>query len=242
MRKYERAGRGDVTRFPARWIQQLILHGIAGLVLSVAGGASATPVISEVLYDAVGIDNGFSFVEIYGAPGVVLDGLSLEGVNGSNGAVGPIISLSGVIPEDGVFVVADVNGDGVTMVINADQLANFDFQNGPDSIVLKDGGVVIDALGYGVFSAGEVFAGEGAPAADAPAGSSLARLFADLDQNDNSLDFSPLGVPTPGEVTLLPVPEPDSALLMMLGLLALSSRLRPASTHATRKNHSGRFD
>ena len=58
---------------------------------------------------------------------------------------------------------------------------NFDFQNGPDSILLVDGEVVLDAIGYGVFAPDEFFAGEGSPAPDAPAGSSLARVFADLD-------------------------------------------------------------
>jgi hypothetical protein len=141
--------------------------------------------------------------------------------------VGPIIALSGVIPADGVFVVADMNGDGETSVINVDQLTNLDFQNGPDSIVLIDGVVVIDAVGYGVFSAGEVFAGEGAPAVDPPAGSSLARQFANQDQNDNSLDFTEIGTPTPGEVQLLLIPEPSSGLLTALGLLALGLRRRP---------------
>ena len=60
------------------------------LLLAVAPqGASAATLISEVFYDAVGSDNGLSFVELYGAPGSSLDGLFLEGINGSNGAAGP---------------------------------------------------------------------------------------------------------------------------------------------------------
>lgn len=217
------------TGFQTVWIRRLIHYGIAALALCGARGASATPVISEVYYDAVGSDNGQSFVEIYGIAGSILDDLTLEGVNGSNGVVGPTISLSGIFPTDGVFVVADLDGEGLTWVANADQLANFDFQNGPDSIVLLSGGVVIDAVGYGVFSVGEVFAGEGTPAADAPAGSSLARQFADLDQDDNSLDFVVLGTPTPGTVELMPVPEPGSGLLTMLGLIGIGVRRRRSS-------------
>ena len=85
-----------------------------------------------------------------------------------------------MIPNDGVFVVADMDADGLTSVVDVDLLANFDFQNGPDSIVLMDMGTAIDSVGYGIFAPGEIFAGEGTPAADAPAGSSLAREFAEV--------------------------------------------------------------
>jgi len=196
------------------------------LYLFSAANAFATPVISEALYDAVGSDNGQSFVEIYGVAGTVLDGLTLEGVNGANGAVGPILALSGVIPVDGVFVVADIDGEGATLVTNADQLANFDFQNGPDSIVLMNGAVTLDALGYGVFGVGEIFAGEGSAALDAPAGSSLVRAYADVDTDDNALDFIVLGTPTPGVVTLLGVPEPGSGVLAAIGLIGLATGRR----------------
>ncbi len=194
----------------------------AGLLAGVALPAAATPLLSEVFYDAVGADNGLSFVELYGAPGSVLDGLQLEGVNGGDGAIGPSLALSGAIPADGLFVVADDLGDGTTSVPGADLVLNFDFQNGPDSIVLRAGTQVLDAVGYGVFAAGEVFAGEGSPALDAPAGSSLARRFANVDTGDNALDFLVLDVPTPGAATLAAVPEPASALLIAVGLVALA--------------------
>lgn len=206
----------------------LVGWGVLGLVgwslFGPASVAQATPVISEVFYDAVGSDDAQSFVEIYGTSGTVLDGLTLEGINGSNGAVGPVIALSGVIPVDGIFVVADMDADGLTLVANADLLANFDFQNGPDSIVLMDGSTVLDAVGYGDFDPAEIFAGEGNSAADAPAGSSLARLYADLDQDDNATDFVVLGTPTPGSVDLMPVPEPGSGPLAMVGLVAMAMR------------------
>lgn len=207
------------TRFAAR-------AALVACALLLPLPALATPVISELYYDAVGSDNGQSFVEIYGVAGTSLDGLTLEGVNGSNGAVGPVIELAGVIPGDGVFVVADLDGAG-TSVSHFDLLANFDFQNGPDSVVLRDGATVLDAVGYGVFDVGEIFAGEGSAAPDTPAGSSLARLFADLDQDNNALDFIVLGTPTPGEVELQAIPEPGSGLLGALGLAILGAKRRP---------------
>ena len=193
--------------------------------------ASALPLIAEVFYDAVGSDNGHSFVELYGVPGTPLAGFVLEGVNGANGSVGPSVSLSGAIGAGGFFVVADDLGDGTTLVAGADELANFDFQNGPDSIVLRFEGAVVDAVGYGAFAAEEVFAGEGSPAADAPAGSSLARRFADLDTDDNAADFAVQPVPTPGSGPLS-VPEPASALLLAMGLAGLAHAGRGRPPHA----------
>jgi len=187
------------------------------------GHARAVPLISELLYDASGSDNGLSFVELYGSPGASLDGLVLEGVNGSNGAVGPVLVLSGGFPADGFFVVADDRGDGGTDVAGADLVLNFDFQNGPDSVVLRSGVAVLDAVGYGVFASGEVFAGEGSPAPDGPADSSLARHFADVDTDDNAADFGVLNAPTPGSGEFSPVPEPGAGALLAMGLVGLAA-------------------
>ena len=204
------------------------LRGLAVLVVALTAAlaphtAAALPLLSEVFYDAAGSDDGLSFVEIFGAPGASLDGWVLEGVNGANGAVGPSLLLSGVVPVDGVFVVADSASGGGTSVTNADLVLNFDFQNGPDSVVLRDdGGLAIDAVGYGDFDPGEVFAGEGAPAPDAPADSSLARLFADVDTDDNAADWIVLGTPTPGLAPVSSVPEPGTAALLGTGLASLA--------------------
>ncbi len=204
-----------------------------GTILLVAFNVQATPIISEFYYDAPGSDDGQSFVEIAGLAGTSLEGYVLEGVNGANGAVGPSVVLSGSIGANGLFVVADRLADGSTSVLGADLLANFDFQNGPDSVVLRQGGVVVDALGYGVFGAGEVYAGEGAPAPDVSAGQSLARLFANVDTDDNAADFVVLGTPTPGSAEFAVVPEPTTALLLSLGLggLAAGGRRHPGISH-----------
>ncbi len=209
--------------------------GLALGILCAAGPAVAGPIlISEVLYDAVGSDSGGVFVELFGPAGLALDGYTLEGVTGADGAVGPVLGLTGLVPADGLFVVADEDA-GTTAVVGADLLLNFDFQNGPDSIVLRDpGGAVLDALGYGVFGPGEVFAGEGSPAIDPPAGQSLARRFANLDTDDNALDFLALETPTPGAAPLA-VPEPVPVLLVglclaLLGPLRRKRRREPPAT------------
>ena len=184
--------------------------------------AAAMPIVSEVFYDAVGSDDGQSFVELYGCAGASLDGLVLEVVNGSNGQVVAQIVLSGAIGPEGLFVVADIDVDGATSVPGADLLQNFDIQNGPDSLVLRDAAGVLDAVGFGSFGPGDVFAGEGAAAPDPPSGSSIARRFANVDTGDNAADFIALDVPTPGSAPLA-VPEAGSALLCAAGLLGLAA-------------------
>jgi hypothetical protein len=86
-------------------------------------------------------------------------------------------------------------------------------------VLLRDANGVVDALGYGVFGAGETYAGEGAPAPDVAAGESLARVFANVDTDDNAADFLG-GAPTPG-VASFAVPEPTAASLLGLGLIGL---------------------
>ena len=175
--------------------------------------SQAATVISEALYDAVGADNGYLFVELYGAPGSSLAGLSLQGVNGANGQVYQTLNLTGIFSPNGVFVLGDDIGNGTTPVPNANLIMNFDFQNGPDSIVLKSGSTVLDALGYDLFGAGDFFAGEGAAAPGAVAGKSLARRYANVDTNSNGADFMVLNTPTPGDVMLVPLPGAFGLLL-----------------------------
>ncbi len=207
-----------------------------GVIWLVATSAQTLPILSEVYYDAPGSDDGESFVELAGLPGTSLDGYVLEGINGSNGAVGPTIVLSGSIGASGLFVIADQTSGGSTTVVGADLLTNFDFQNGPDSVVLRQGEIVVDALGYGVFAATEIFAGEGMAAPDVSAGASLARVFANVDTNDNASDFFVSSTPTPGAANFAPVPEPAAAVLLGLGLggLAVGGR-------GGRMNSVGRF-
>ena len=195
-------------------------------VLAAAPAAHALPLISELFYDAEGTDDGKSFVELCGTPGASLDGLRLEVVNGADGAVVATLDLSGAFPASGLFVVADHTAAGVSSVAGADLLLDFDIQNGPDSLVLRSVAALLDAVGFGVFGPTEVFAGEGSPAIDVPAGASLSRRFANVDIGDNGADFVQLSVPTPGSASLAALPEPGTASLCALGLVALATRRR----------------
>lgn len=206
---------------PARLARAACL--VATTVL--AASAQAATVISEVLYDASGTDRGNVFVELYGTPGTSLSGLFLEGVNGADGSVYKTAALSGVIPADGVFVVGDDDGSGASLVANVDLVLDVEFQNGPDSIVLRDAGGVLDALGYGDFTSA-IFAGEGNPAPDVASGWSLARVNPLLDTGDNAVDFFGLDVPTPGLVPASPVPVPPALALFLSGCAGLAGVAR----------------
>jgi len=187
-----------------------------------ASPAGALPLISELYYDAVGADDGKAFVELYGTPGASLDGMRLQLVNGDNGAVATNLILAGVFGDDGFFVVADRTSAGTTTIENADLLLDFDLQNGPDSLVLRDDVSVLDAVGFGTFGEGLVFAGEGSPAVDVAPGESLARHFANVDTGDNALDFGALTTPTPGTAPLAAIPEPGTAGLFGAGAIVLA--------------------
>lgn len=199
------------------------------LPVLLCGGAEAGVVtISELFYDAVGPDDGLTFIEIYGPPGRILDGVVLIGVNGRDGSETHRFALDGYrVPLDRFLVLADTYSGGGTGVAQADYLIpGMDFQNGPDSVLLRFGGSVLDALGYGEFGLGEVFSGEGRSAADAVAGSSLERRYADLDTDDNLLDFQVSPTPSPGSGAVrgseLVAPESRSLALVGLGLLLVA--------------------
>jgi hypothetical protein len=110
-------------------------------------------------------------------------------------------------------VIADnLAGGATTLVANADLVLDFDFQNGPDSVVLRDAGSVLDAVGYGTFAATDVFAGEGSAAVDPAPGNAIARHFANVDTNDNAADWLGLA-PTPGSAPIQAVPEASPLFL-----------------------------
>ncbi|HTO08381.1 MAG TPA: lamin tail domain-containing protein [Myxococcota bacterium] len=204
----------------------------SALAAGLAAPSARAVQISEVLYDATGSDNGKVFVELWGAAGTSLEGYKLEGVNGGDGAVGPTLALTGTIPADGFFVVGDTDGTA-SQVANVDLVLNFDLQNGPDSVVLRDAlGNALDSLGYGTFAASDVFAGEGSPAPGAAAGQSVARLFANRDTNDNAADFGLLDVPTPGTGPIA-APEPALAATLAAALGSLGALRRRTSSPST---------
>jgi len=179
----------------------------------------AKVVIAEVLFDSTGFPDTDTFVELAGPPGTDLTGWVLAGVNGADGqdyASGRFV-LAGRIPSDGRFVL--VHPDAKPAFRDqADQWmkASGDIQNGPDSLQLRYGTRVVDALGYGTFPNPAFFAGEGSPAPRPAENQSLGRDAADTDTDDNARDFQVFQAPSPGAPNVQ-VNEPPQASLSCTG-------------------------
>lgn len=167
-----------------------------------AAGQCAGPdhaVISELLYDTPGIDEDV-WIELWLPPGTSLADVSLEFVNGANGAVGATLQLVGALPADGLVLIVHPSASDPVLLAAADMTNAFaDLQNGPDNLRLLVGGVVSDAVGWGGF-AGATFVGEGDSAQDVSGGQSLSRSSSWEDTDNNAVDFFVDDTPTPGAV------------------------------------------
>jgi hypothetical protein len=167
------------------------------VAISLAGimQAAAQVKINEVMINDFGADDS-CFVEIYGPPGTDLTAYELVGVRGQNGQEYHIIPLIGCeIPPDGFFVIGQSGN-----VPNAD-LVNplVDYENGPDNLIIRIGGVSVDSVGYGDFAPPDtVFRGEGDPCVSPLPGTGLSRFPDGWDTNRNSLDFHRTSCITPG--------------------------------------------
>ncbi len=207
------------------------------LLISWNTPVSAMPmvVINEVVYDGSGSDADDVFTELFGSPGISLNGYFLTGTNGSTGLVYRSIDLTNtVIPFDGILVLAtSLASDAVKAA--RDYVASVDWQNGPDSIQLLDAtGSIVDSLQYG--DAGIHNNGEGLPALDVAAGFSLSRDAFATDTNNNALDFASSIAPTPGTGPIISnVPEPSSLMLMTFGLISFLVTIKSRALLAAKK-------
>lgn len=166
-----------------------------------------TLVINELLYDVTGDDtNGQVFVELYGDSDTTIGGYKLIFIDGKDGSVSDTIEIpaGAKLSESGVYLIADAKTgqSGVSAVVGADFILNFDPQNGPDSVQLVDEtGALIDVLGYGTslpaLAANSLACFEEKPAAKVPANSSLTRTDG-ADSGHNAADFKAGPTPTPG--------------------------------------------
>ncbi len=102
------------------------------------GAIAGHVVISEVLYDASGVDAGKEWIELYNPTNsdINLDGYAIESGNGANPDdwtsewVG---TASDIIPAHGFFLIGESD-----VVPKPDYITTLDLQNGPDGVRLND--------------------------------------------------------------------------------------------------------
>ncbi len=168
--------------------------------------------LSEVLYDVSGSDNGFEWVELYNPTAQAIDLASFSLGNGGSSYTSSKVQLSGSVPAGGTFVVGGPTSSTANGNPTFDLVINFspDFQNSgstADGVALFNvpasqitgSTVPIDAVVYGGNNTSGLIDETGTANApevgDAPAGSSIERT--DL---AGSWQIQP--APTPGSTGL----------------------------------------
>ena len=179
-----------------------LLTAVALVALIATPHAHADLVLNEVLYDPAGPDEGLEFVELWNPDTVAvsLAGILLEAGDGARPGVWTAVYSGAAADSVGPRRAFLIPGSALTGAL----------QNGPDAIRLSRGGAVLDVLGYGALAAPELY--EGAPAEDAPSGTSLARVEDGRDTGSNAADWGIEPDPTPGSPN-----HPDVRLRIVRG-------------------------
>jgi hypothetical protein len=173
-----------------------LAFSVLGLVALSATAQTSKVVINEIYYDSPGEDRG-SFLELKGAPGLSLNGFSIQTQNGKGNQTNSI-KLEGSISKTGYFVIAqDKTVAGANQINEAANLVN-----SGGAVQLLSGSSIVDAVAYG--NAGKA-KGEGKSAVDAKSGSSLSRIPDGADTDNNAKDFR-ISKPSPGAANDASVP------------------------------------
>ena len=202
----------------------------------------AALIINEVDYDQPGGDTA-EFIELFnpGTSPIVLDGYTLDLVNGSNGSAYSSFDLSGLsVSANGYLVLCD----DMAAVANCDidVTSSGWIQNGGsdgDAVALLSGGTLVDSVVYEGISSFLAPYAEGGSFTIADSNSismSIGRLPNGTDSNTNATDFDSACI-TPGSgnisgtgdcsIPVSAVPVPAAVWLFgsgLLGLIGISRR------------------
>ena len=162
-------------------------------------------VINEAFPNPSGTDDGLEFIEIQGPAGASLASWTLRWAD-ADGTILGSQSLTGRLPNNGYFVLADDSG-GSTAVPNHDATTPLGLADAGGGIqLLAPDGTEVDALGYGNLAAAQdaqdslpLVEADLSDAAPVSEGQSLARSLDSADTGHNSADFHLDPTPTPGE-------------------------------------------
>lgn len=207
------------TRSGWTWLLALVA------ALALLPGSAQALMISEVMFNPAGPDDGFEWVELYNdGPGAIdLADYSL-GWGGADYTVGTLDLDSAGILASGAYIVIgagtgfDFNPDLENGIFFADGVALFNLDAGS----IAPGTIPLDALIYSSFFG---FNGSGLIDATGNPGAVLVTIAAagESAERDALGNWQAQATPTPGSGSLPPpVPEPSTALLVGLGLLGLT--------------------
>jgi hypothetical protein len=202
------------TRSPRAW-----LLGLVAAIALLPGSASAL-MISEVMYNPVGADDGFEWVELYNdGPDVDLADYSL-GWGGADYTVGTLDLDGAGILASGTYIVIgavtgfDFNPDLEDGFLFADGVALFNL----DAAAITPTTTPLDSLIYASFFG---FNAVGLIDSTGNPGAVLVTIAAEGEsaERDALGNWQAQATPTPGVGNLPPaVPEPSTAQLVGLGL------------------------
>jgi hypothetical protein len=146
---------------------------VAGASLAVAHWAGAVPLLNELVVNDISTDD-HEFVEICGNMGEDLSSYTLVVIEGEGTPAGTIdvaIPLTGVVPASGLFVVGDAavspdlltsdgwienGGETILIVQNFSSSVGTDVDTDNDGVADISIGTIIDAVGLGTPSAGDL--------------------------------------------------------------------------------------
>lgn len=194
----------------------MVEYVISFLVPIALAQSGPAVVINEILYDALGADEGYEWVELKnnGSAPVEVAGWKLQ--SGGTSFGNTVTLPAGLTIDPGGYLLI-----GESSVPGAQFVANFTLQNGgnpTDGVRLLDAqGQVIDVVLYGEPNTNGLPDESGAPgtlpAAGAPPGASLARLPDGADSNVSGIDFAATSALTPGAANIaaaISTPTPTS--------------------------------
>ena len=191
----------------------------SGAGCSVSGATAACapaqhPLIAELLYDAVGDDTGYEFVELYNPHdrALPLAGARLEAGDGSGPGRWTLRWTGNAVDSvaaRGRFVVGGAKVQPAPRAV-----VTLELQNGPDALRLVWPDGTVEVVGYGALEFAEYACD--APAVDVAPGLSLARIPDGADLGSNAADFR-AATPSPGRAN-----QSQRDLAVLAGSLALT--------------------
>lgn len=223
------------------------LSWMAAIALAVslfAGSAAAVPisgfVISEVMYEPTGGDNGRQWIELYNGTGATID-LSLYELQWGRNGLSNSVVLSGSLAAGSTFVIGGPTSDANNGNPIYDQVFNFNPNLGDGGHNWQEDGLALVESATSTLLHTVVYGGNGTnpPYVDEQGGTATVIDDSALSPGQ-SLEFlggstwqvqatATPGTPNPA---LTPVPEPTPLVLVGLGLAALAT-LRSAAPRAT---------